>query len=757
MQDLTGHDIGRYHIVERLGEGGMATVYKAYDNRLERYVAIKVIRTDMFAPNVLEEVLKRFEREAKALARLAHPHIVKVHDFGDFDGTPYLIMEYLPGGTLKRYTGKPMPFAEASRLLAPIARALEYAHQQNIMHRDIKPANILITQSGQPMLTDFGIAKILEAGESTGLTASGVGIGTPEYMAPEQGMGGTVDTRADIYALGVVFYELITGRRPFSADTPMAVLVKHITEPLPSAHQFVSEVPEEVEAVIFKALAKQPAERYPDMGAFASALEHLAFSSATTAMRAEAPAVSLPPASPASSVQAPAAPEEVKPSIINEPASETVQVTAVAGGQAAARPASPASGDRTIIQPAPSPSAAAKAAPRKTNFALWIGLGGLVVFIVLILGGIKVLRNLRSARLAATNTVPVAVVATNAPLVPTKQPAATQAPLPTQTQPAQAPIESVDCARDDVFCVGLVANVASVYDRSFNQSTWEGIVSTRERLGTHVEFSNSKDSVEYAINIEKFAEAHYDMIVTVGFTMAESTTNAARKYPQITFIGVDQYQVEVLPNLIGIIFAEDNAGFLVGALAGMMTKSGKVGAVLGTDAVPAVWRFGEGYRAGVKYANPDAEALVIYHNQVDIVDSFNDPAWGADAANSLIIQGVDILFGAGGETGNGAIIAAAQRGIYVIGVDTDQYLAIPEVRSRILTSAVKQLGTSTFDLVRQAKNSKLLGGNYYGRAGYAPFHDLEDQIPTEVKNRLESIASQLNQGEIKTGVPEAKP
>ena len=296
MQDLTGRDIGRYHIVERLGEGGMATVYKAYDNRLERYVAIKVIRTDMFAPSVLEEVLKRFEREAKALARLAHPHIVKVHDYGDFEGMPYLIMEYLPGGTLKRFTGKPLNFVEAARLLAPVARALEFAHKQNILHRDIKPANILIDQSGQPMLTDFGIAKILETGETTGLTASGVGIGTPEYMAPEQGIGSVVDARADIYALGVVFYELITGRRPYSADTPMAVLVKHINEPLPRARQFIPELPEEVEAVLFKALAKKPDERYADMGAFANALENVQALVVATSKQTYTPASPFPTA-----------------------------------------------------------------------------------------------------------------------------------------------------------------------------------------------------------------------------------------------------------------------------------------------------------------------------------------------------------------------------------------------------------------------------------------------------------------------------
>lgn len=758
MQDLTGRDIGRYHIVERLGEGGMATVYKAFDNRLERYVAIKIIRTDMFAPNVLEEVLKRFEREAKSLARLAHPHIVKVHDYGDFEGMPYLIMEYLPGGTLKRFTGKPVPYAEASRLLAPIARALEYAHQQNIMHRDIKPANILITQSGQPMLTDFGIAKILEAGESTGLTASGVGIGTPEYMAPEQGMGGAVDARADIYALGVVFYELITGRRPFSADTPMAVLVKHITEPLPRARLLVPELPEEVESVIFKALAKQPADRYLDMGALAAALEHLGFSSAPTAMRAELPNI---PAPTTSAQTPPAVPAATTPSLPDKVVGDTVQVTAIASEKVPSQAITPQESELTSIQPATGSRPAVKApkspvaaspttSPKKSSTALWIGLGGLVVLAIVILGGLRVLRNIRLARILPTSTVPVAVS-------PTRAPTARPTTPPTQTEPVPVQAVPLDCASMEAFCVGLVADTATIEDRSFNQSSWEGVVAARERMGAHVEFLNSKDAIEYVTNITKFAEAHYDVIVTVGFALAEATTDAARRYPDIKFIGIDQFQNEILPNLAGLIFPEDHAGFQAGALAGMITETGKVGAVLGSEYVPAVWRFGEGYRAGVKYVNPDAEVFVVYHNEVDMVNSFNDPDWGASTAQALIIKGADVIFGAGGKTGNGAIIGAAKRGVYVIGVDTDQYLLIPEVRSKLLTSAIKQLGISAFELVRLAKEGNFPSGNYAGQAGLAPFHELDSLIGPDIRNKLELIARQLKDGQLQTGVPEWKP
>jgi serine/threonine protein kinase/formylglycine-generating enzyme required for sulfatase activity len=268
--------IGRYRIIERLGEGGMATVYKAFDDRLERYVALKAIRTDVFGAGLLPEILARFEREAKALARLAHPHIVKVYDYGEHEGMPYLVMEYLPGGTLRKYAGQIVPYQQAAQLLAPIAHALAYAHRQNVVHRDVKPTNILISESGQPMLTDFGIAKLLDVGQSAGLTASGVGIGTPEYMAPEQGLGGAIDFRADQYALGVVFYELLTGHRPYIADTPMGVMVKHITEPLTQPRKYVPNLPQEVEAIIYKAMAKKPEDRFANLDIFAEALETIA-------------------------------------------------------------------------------------------------------------------------------------------------------------------------------------------------------------------------------------------------------------------------------------------------------------------------------------------------------------------------------------------------------------------------------------------------------------------------------------------------
>jgi serine/threonine protein kinase len=283
MANLIGQTLGRYHILEQLGEGGMAVVYKAYDTQLERHVAIKIIRRDAFPPDQMERMLKRFEREARALARLNHPNIVKVLDYGQYEQSPFIVMEFLPGNTLKHLLpGTPIPWKQAARFLLKVAKALDYAHQNGIIHRDVKPSNILINEARQPVLSDFGIARIVDSGITQELTATGLLTGTPEYMSPEQAVGAPFDQRVDIYALGIIFYEMLTGRKPYMADTPMAVLVKQASEPLPRPTQFVPDLPGEVEGVLLKALAKNMNNRYGDMAAFSLALSGLLDSQTVT-------------------------------------------------------------------------------------------------------------------------------------------------------------------------------------------------------------------------------------------------------------------------------------------------------------------------------------------------------------------------------------------------------------------------------------------------------------------------------------------
>jgi len=334
--------------------------------------------------------------------------------------------------------------------------------------------------------------------------------------------------------------------------------------------------------------------------------------------------------------------------------------------------------------------------------------------------------------------------------------------------PACAPA-TPDCKDEGTFCVGLVTDVGKINDKSFNQSAWEGVQKAEKDLGAIVQYIETADAKDYDKNIATFADEGYDVIVTVGFGMGEATIKAAGLYPNIKFVGVDQFQAwqfdddkaNDVPNVAGLGFPEDNAGFLVGALAAMMSKSNHIGAVCGTDAVPPVWKFGEGYKAGAAYADglkgTTTTVDVVYHSDVGFDKTFVDPEWGAQTAKSMMDQGADAIFGCGGITGNGAITAAAQAGAYAIGVDTDQYLTLPEAAPRMLSSAMKLITPGVFDLVKAAKDGTFVNGNVTGTAGYAPYHDLDGEVPADVKAEMEKINAGLLDGSIKTNVPPAKP
>jgi len=279
MNDVFGKKLGQYILLEQLGEGGMAKVYNALDTRVDSNVAIKVILPSKRSSEIF---IQQFEQEAKALANLTHTNIVKVLNYGVQDDQPYLVMEYISGGTLKEAMGQKLPWQTAAAVLAPIARALDYVHQQQIVHRDVKPANILLQEDFSPMLSDFGILKLLEEKEEKGDSAIGSGVGTPEYMPPEQGMGKNVDFRADIYSLGIVFYEMVTGHKAFTADTPMAIVIKHITDEIRLPSAIDRNIPKFVERAILRAVQKNPEDRYLSMGHFADVLELISLGDKTT-------------------------------------------------------------------------------------------------------------------------------------------------------------------------------------------------------------------------------------------------------------------------------------------------------------------------------------------------------------------------------------------------------------------------------------------------------------------------------------------
>ena len=320
--------------------------------------------------------------------------------------------------------------------------------------------------------------------------------------------------------------------------------------------------------------------------------------------------------------------------------------------------------------------------------------------------------------------------------------------------PANAATKEADCGKAGEFCVGLVTDLGQIDDKSFNQSAWEGAQAGAKKANGFAKYIETKDSKDYAKNIKLFADRGYNVIVTVGFLMGDASAEAAKLYPKVKFVGVDQFNATTEPNYTGLIFDEDKAGFLAGYLAAYMTKTNKVGAVFGMKEVLPVRKFGEGYENGIAYAakqrSKKIRSTVVYHPAGD--NAFSNPAWGATTANQLLTQGFDVIFGAGGSTGNGALGKVAQKaGAFCIGVDTDQYFTVPEARPCLITSAEKKLALGVSTLVGQAKAGTIKGGNFVGQVGLSPHHDLNSKVPAVVKVRLKKTTKAVLAETISTG------
>jgi basic membrane protein A len=323
---------------------------------------------------------------------------------------------------------------------------------------------------------------------------------------------------------------------------------------------------------------------------------------------------------------------------------------------------------------------------------------------------------------------------------------------------ADAPAEAAPAAAD--ITIGLVTDVGRVNDRSFNQSAWDGVVQAGTALGlTEGEgfrYIETQAATDYADNIQQFVDAGTNVIVTVGFALGEATLTAAAENPDVYFIAVDQFQGEALPNVTGVVFNEDKAGFLAGALAAQLSGSGTIASVLGTDLVPPVVAFGVGFENGAKYINPDITVTTTYHPG-EISQAFTDPEWGAATARQAMDQGADVVFGAGGNTGNGALQEVASTegagtSLFCIGVDTDQWETLPAAHACLVSSAMKLITPSVSDLIAGfAADGTMAAGNYFGPVGLAPFHDFEESISQEIKDKLAEIDAALADGSLSTG------
>ena len=361
--DFTGKTFGSYKLVESLGRGGMASVYRGYQESIDRSVAVKVLPPEYLHDPSFSE---RFVAEARVLAKLVHPSIMPLYDFGTAE-VPYIVMPLMAHGTLGDRLGHgPVPLAEVLRVTVPIASALDYAHGQGVIHRDLKPSNILFDQNDTPYLGDFGIAKALEA--TSGLTGTGI-IGTPEYMSPEQAQGEVLDGRSDIYALAVVVYQLLTGEQLFKATTPMGVVLKHVTEAPPTLKLVRPDLPEAMDAVLRKALAKKRDQRYPTASEFITALGAAARASGAASL----------PATGDMAAQA---------TVLVTPGASSVPAWTGAGAARPPTPGTPLPPAGQVRPPTPgTPMPAAAPAPRRggiTGFLLGSSLG-IAVGIVLIL------------------------------------------------------------------------------------------------------------------------------------------------------------------------------------------------------------------------------------------------------------------------------------------------------------------------------------------------------------------------------------
>jgi serine/threonine protein kinase len=504
MEDLTGKQLGPYRVVAQLGKGGMATVFKAFQPSMDRYVALKVLPRHLAEED--PQFSLRFQQEARVLAQLQNPHILPVFDFGEAEGYTYLVMPLVSGGTLAdRLQGQPLPLSQVRTIISQVGDALDYAHSRGVVHRDVKPSNVLMDERGNALLSDFGIAKLVEGTQH--FTQTGGIVGTPAYMSPEQGMGLKIDRRCDIYALGIILYQMVTGRVPFEAETPMAVLLKHINDPLPPPRVLNPALPEAVERVILKALAKNPDDRFATASELTQALQ--------AALLGEA----------------------VIP----------VPIVPVA-------PSSPLSGSGSIGGPPTPMLPVYTPLPTRPKTPIWyfivggLAIGAIVISLIILLWSGTRSREITPANviankpsqtsptLTATATVPPTPTETESPtaeptLTPTPSMTDTPSPTPTRTCPdVSGPFAAVWLARRDVLgCATGAAFSGQIVEQNFvgGQLVWREPIDIAQAVVLY------RDGTGRIVKHAPFAEGSPEFACLDAETPAECPPTPRRGFGQI--------------------------------------------------------------------------------------------------------------------------------------------------------------------------------------------------------------------------------
>jgi len=734
---------GHYRILGLLGRGGFGSVYEAEDTLLQEKVAIKELIPALVGD---EALLRRFLAEARATMRLRHKRIVGTYNVFSEGDNYYIAMEHMPGGSLEqrlRERGS-LPLAEAVQMAAEVCEGLAFAHEERVVHCDLKPANILFDAAGQARVADFGIAHI--SGEMltrSWATPAGFVAGTLPYMSPEQTDGVRDDPRLDLYALGAVLYRALTGRTYLDFDqqeTPraQAANVGRIDneQPLPPSRHNPG-VPAWLDGVVLKALAKRPEERYANAAQMRAALlqpeatrpaPREASQPAPREASQPAPREMVRPALTPLSSERRAAPV---PAVPREPVPSLPTATSPAHQAAPPGP-----------QPRPTSQSAADRRRRRLTWAL-AGAAALLL-VALVAGWVAILGGGKQGPAKAIPSPSTALApAAAATLLPTEPPT----PAPAAHKPGQG------------IRVGMVTDVSGVDGSGPNQRAWEGLLAAQEELGVEAVLLESRTEADHAPNIAALAEQKYDLVVTVGFALADATAAVAAQHPGTRFAAIDVTYDPPLPNVQGSLFRVDEAAFPAGYLAAgwaaLKDPAGPQVGWIGGVPIPAVEMFVVAYQNGVHYYNEQKGAAVRVEGAY--AGDFGSPDKGRAEGNALIDAGVDVILVAAGETGNGGLAAARERGKWGIGVDVDQYLALPGEREILLTSCLKRLDQATLAIVRSVVEGRFAGGTNYvgpaanGAVGLAPYHDFESQIPAELKAEVAAIQEGIAAGRIETG------